>query len=153
MKKIIGISVLSLLAIALLNKLKNKKAALENFKIGNLELQINTARSKQAFWTKLFYKLKIEIVNDETESIDLLGLNLDIFFRNIKLANLNKKSSIKIEPNSSKVIEIESYIVSINIITSIVEYLADQKDIVFNVKGYLESNVGKLPVDIVKKVI
>lgn len=152
MKKIIGFSLLTVAALALINRVKNKKKALENFEIGSLEMSIDTNRSRAAFWTKLYYKLKIQIINPEQEDINLLGLNLNIIFRGNRIANLDKKSSIVVPAGGSKIIEIDSTILSINVITAIVDYLADNDTLEFNIKGYLESNLGRLPVDMLKKI-
>lgn len=136
----------------LINKLKNKKKALENFKIINIDLSIDFKKSKKNWFYKLFYTLKAEIQNNESEAINLKGLNIDLYINKIKVGQLIKTSNIFIPAKSSKIIQVDATILSINVINLILDFLKNNESIILTAKGYLTTNYGNIEVNKTKEI-
>lgn len=132
--------------------LKGKKEAYENLDIKPLDIAIDTARSKQAKWMKLYYKIKIRLTNPSNFAINVKSINLDFIVNDKRIGNLENETTINVPGNSNKTITLVSFIQSATIIETILLILADSSNIKLAIDGEVVTDLGTVTIDFQKNV-
>jgi LEA14-like dessication related protein len=125
----------------LYNFLNRKKAALENIGISNIDVAIDLPRTQNANYIKLFYKLKIRLVNTANASINIKSIDANFFLNGIEFANISQNINALIPAGASKEINITASINSGNIIASIIDIISENKAEI-EVQGSLMTDLG-----------
>lgn len=124
--------------------LKGKKEALENLKISPLDIAIDTQKSKATLWTKLYYNIKLKLINSSSFSINVKSIDLDFSVNGKILANIQRDQNITVPGKDDKVITLSSYIASATAIETILDILADSSKIKLAVTGEVVTDLGAI---------
>lgn len=130
-----------------------KKRALENLDIKIIDVAINTAKSKKTFYAQLFYNLKLKITNSESLAARIQDINIDVYINNKKASEINSDTPVIIPARTEgKIVTIEGVVNAGNLITLILEFLADRKPINIKAVGTVTTDLGTIVINYNKNV-
>jgi LEA14-like dessication related protein len=107
--------------------LTQKKAALENLKIQNIDIYIDKEKSAANFYLKLFYNIKLNLYNSENVKVNIKSIESKFYINGIKFGSLNTNVNTIIEAQSLKDITLGASVNSAEIITSILDIISEEK--------------------------
>lgn len=123
--------------------LNKKKAALENIVIRNIDVAIDLNKTQDAAYLKLFYNLKLMLLNTAKVSVNIKSLEAKFYLNGIEFSNINQNLNLYIPAASSKDVVINASINSINVITSIIDFISENKAELV-VRGSLLTDLGMI---------
>ena len=130
-----------------------KKRALENLDIKPIDVAINTAKSKKFFYSQLFYNIKLKITNSESLAARIQNIDIDVYINNKKASEINSNTPVIIPARTEdKIVNIEGVVMSANIITLILDFLADQQPINIKAIGTVTTDLGTIEINYSKNV-
>jgi len=133
--------------------LMGKKRALENLDIKPIDVAINTAKSKKFFYSQLFYNIKLKITNSESLAARIQNIDIDVYINNKKASEINSNTPAIIPARTEgKIVTIEGVVMSANIITLILDFLADQQPINIKAIGTVTTDLGTIEINYSKNV-
>ena len=132
--------------------LKGKKESLENLIIKPIDIAIDSKKSRQLFFQKLFYNIKLKITNPSGFAVKILSIDLDFIVNNEIIADIQQQSAIIIKPNETKVITIESSIATLGIIQQIISMITNKEGIDVAIKGDVQTDLGNINIAYAKKL-
>jgi LEA14-like dessication related protein len=133
--------------------LMGKKRALENLDIKPIDVAINTAKSRKFLFTQLFYNIKLKITNSESLAARIQNIDIDVYINNKKASEINSNTPVIIPARTEeKIVTIEGVVMSANIITLILEFLADQQPINIKAIGTVTTDLGTIEINYSKNV-
>ena len=121
--------------------LKNKKAALQNIEVKKIDVAIDLNETQKTGYLKLFYNLKILLYNSANVNVNIKGIEAKFFLNGIEFAELNSKLSTTIKPLKTNTLFLKSSILSVNIISSIIDIISEGKAKI-KVEGTLITDLG-----------
>jgi LEA14-like dessication related protein len=156
MKKLIPIGAV-VAAIYIISKyLTGRSTAMKNLSIAPVSISIDTAKSRAANWFQIFYKVKVNLINNEFQPVIVRGLDLDVKYKNKIVSKITRDADFTVAPRAQKIVELNTSLSSTNIITSIVDIFATfrdgEKTISFDIVGFIDTDLGSIPVNFTKKL-
>lgn len=152
MRNLTSLFLLAITGSAAYYFLKGKKESLENLIIKPIDIAIDSKKSRQLFFQKLFYNIKLKITNPSGFAVKILSIDLDFIVNNEIIAEIQKQSAIIIKPNETKVITIESSIATLGIIQQIISMITNKEGIDVAIKGDVQTDLGNINIAYAKKL-
>jgi len=157
MKKLIPIGAVVAAVYIISRYLTGRSKAMKNLTIAPVSISIDSEKSRNAFFTQLFYKVKINLINNENQPVIVRGLDLDVIYKNKIIGKITRDSDFTDNARAQKIVELNAAISSSNIITSIVEIFSQFRDgsdksLTFNIVGFIDIDLGAIPVNFTKKL-
>jgi hypothetical protein len=132
--------------------LKRKKDAASNLEVIPKDVKIDWKRSKEAFYTKIFYSIKLDLINNETADVNVKNINLNVIGNGSLLGNVINSTGFVVPQVSTKEVIISGSINSSGIISIIMDIIRDGLNISVSVKGYVQTDLGRVMVDSTKNI-
>jgi LEA14-like dessication related protein len=130
-----------------------KKRALENLDIKPIDVAINTAKSRKFFFAQLFYNIKLKITNSESLAARIQNIDIDVYINNKKASEINSNTPVIIPARTEgKIVTIEGVVMAGNLITLILDFLANQEPINIKVIGTVTTDLGTIEINYSKNV-
>jgi len=139
-------------AAALLYFLKQKRAAGENLRVEPLDIAIDTARSSSSFWTRIYYKVKLKLINTEAASVNVSAINLNVLVNNTPFGSINNTTGFVVNAGSERIINLDASFSSLGIIEAIRDLIADGLQFNVTVTGYVDTDLGRINVQFSKNI-
>lgn len=133
--------------------LKGKKESLENLIIKPLDIAINTKKSREWYFAKLFFNIKLKISNPSGYSVNIQEIDLDLLINNKALANIEKQTTTLLKPKESKNIILETSISTAGIITKIMDMIGGDKKINASIIGAVKTDLGTININYSKDLL
>ena len=152
MKKLLPIAAIGAGVFLVIRYLQGRKTAMENLKITPISIAIDSARST---FTQLFYRVRLNMINNEAAPIIVRQIDLDVFFRGDQIAKITKDDDFTINPRSQQIVEVIASISTIDIATSIIDLIKNRNagpSLSFNIRGFVVTDLGRIPVNFTKTV-
>lgn len=139
-------------AAALLYFLRQKRAAGENLRVEPVDIAIDSQRSASSFWTRIYYNVKLKLINAERASVNISGINLNVFVNNTPFGSINNTTGFIVNAGSERIVNLEASFSSLGVIEAIRDLIAD--GIRFNVvvSGYVDTDLGRIKVQFSKNI-
>jgi LEA14-like dessication related protein len=139
-------------AAALLYFLRQKRAAGENLRVEPVDIAIDSARSSQSFWTRIYYNVKLKLINTESASVNVSGINLNVLVNNTPFGSINNTTGFIVNAGSERIVNLEASFSSLGIIQAIRDLISE--GIKFNVvvSGYVDTDLGRIAVNFSKNI-
>lgn len=131
---------------------RNKKAAAENLRFEPVDIAIDSERSRASLFTRLYYKVKLRLINDEQGSIKVNTVLLNAFVNNKAFGTLTSSQNFTVPAQGSQVVQLDTSISTFGAAATIVEVLRNQQPLTINVQGYIETDLGRVTVNFSKVV-
>lgn len=139
-------------AAALLYFLKQKRAAGENLRVEPVDVAIDSARSSSSFWTRIYYNVKLKLINTESASVNVSGINLNVFVNNTPFGSINNSTGFIVSAGSEKIVNLEASFSSLGVIEAIRDLIADGLNFNVVISGYVDTDLGRIKVEFSKNI-
>lgn len=147
MKKLIPYISVAAIGYGLIYWLMNKKKAGTNLKFVPVDIGIDTKKIKRAFFTKIFFNIKLMLTNDEAASVNVKSIELVISVNGKVLGYINNQDGFVVDARNSKTINLETSISSLGLIGFIKDLVQDGFKFPVNVKGFINTDLGKIDIN------
>jgi hypothetical protein len=147
MKKYIPYITVAAIGYGVIYWLMNKKKAGQNLKFVPVDIGIDTKKIKRAFFTKIFFNIKLMLTNDEAASVNVKSIDLVISVNGKILGYINNQDGFVVEARNSKTINLETSISSLGLIGFIRDLIKDGFKFPVNVKGSINTDLGKIDIN------
>jgi len=139
-------------AAALLYFLRQKRAAGENLRVEPVDISIDSARSSSSFWTRIYYNVKLKLINTESASVNVSGINLNVLVNNTPFGTINNTTGFIVNAGSERIVNLEASFSSLGVIQAIRDLIADGLKFNVVVSGYVDTDLGRIAVNFSKNV-
>lgn len=139
-------------AAALLYFLRQKRAAGENLRVEPVDIAIDSARSSSSFWTRIYYNVKLKLINTESASVNVSGINLNVLVNNTPFGSINNTTGFIVNAGSERVVNLEASFSSLGVIQAIRDLIADGLKFNVVVSGYVDTDLGRIAVNFSKNI-
>jgi LEA14-like dessication related protein len=139
-------------AAALYYFLRMKRAAGENLRIEPVDVAIDTARSSQSFYTRIYYRVKLKLVNVEAASVNVAAINLNISVNGTPFGSINSTEKFIVAAGSEKIVNLDASFSSLGVIQAIRELITEGLNFKVDVVGYVDTDLGRINVAFSKNV-
>jgi hypothetical protein len=131
---------------ALVYFLRRKKAAAENIEVDPIDIAIDSQRSASAFWTRIYYRITLRLINNESANVNISSINLQISANGRALGSINNTTGFSVDGGSEKVINLDASLSSIGAIGLIRDLITEGLSIDFLVTGVVNTDLGAVNV-------
>lgn len=131
---------------------RNKKAAGENLRFEPVDIAIDSERSRAALWTRLYYKVKINLINDEPASVNVRGIVLNATTNGRPLGSLTSNQGFSVAAKSNQVVQLDTSISTLGAAATIVNVIRNREPLTVNVNGYVDTDLGRVLINFNKEV-
>lgn len=142
---------LGAVAIAALMLLRKKRAA-ENIQVTPLDIAIDTEKTSQVYWARIFYRVKLRLTNNEPAAVKVSAVNLNVAVNGIGLGSINNTSGFTVNANSTQDINIDASLSSVGAINIIKDILMNGMSLNILVTGYVTTDLGRVDVTFTKNL-
>lgn len=152
MKNILPIAAILGGGFFLINYFKRKARAGENLQFELLDIKIDTQRTLQSGLVKIFYTVKLNLINNENASIKIQNVQLDIKANNKLIGRLSQTINFTVPRESSKIIAFETSFFTVGIIGLVIDLVQNGLRANVNVAGFIQTDLGRVNVDFNKDI-
>jgi hypothetical protein len=131
--------------------LRRKKTAAENIQVDPIDIAIDSQRSASSFWTRIYYNIKLRLINNETASVNVSSVNLQIFANGNAIGSINNTTGFVVGAGTDKVINIDASLSSIGAIGLIRDLITEGISIDLLVSGVVNTDLGAVNVRFTKQ--
>lgn len=136
----------------LLYFLKNKAKAGANLKYEPVDVAIDLEKTKQSLFTKIYYNVKIKLINSENASINVKNVDLDVSVEGTNFGNLSKTEDFIVPAQSNKIIVFQASFSSLGALSLVKKIIQQGLTLNVSVTGYIDTDLGRIEVDYKKKI-
>lgn len=151
MKKILPLLGFGAVAFGIVTWLRKKAEAGENLKYEPVDVAIDLARTKASLYTKVFYNVKLRLVNDAPVSVNVKQVNLDVYYGDTKLGSVVNNTPFSVGGRSQKEIKLETSISTLSAISIIKDVILSGFNEPLIVQGFINTDLGKVDVKFTKE--
>jgi len=155
MKKLLPLGAIAAGIFILTRYLKGRKTAMENLRVVPVSIAIDSARSRDTFFSQLYYRVKLNLVNQEQQPVIVREIDLDVNYKGRQIGKIVRDADFIIPGRGQQVIEMDASISASDIITSIVDIarnIRNLSNIEFTVNGFVDTDLGRIPVNFKRKI-
>jgi LEA14-like dessication related protein len=124
--------------------LTGKKGALENLKIKPLIIAID---SKKSNFNNLVFNFKLQLINPSAYSVNINKIDLKLFVNNTNIADFEQATNINIPANTDTTSTLQIKTNNLQIITALLNALADGAYLQLNVIGFVQTDLGTININ------
>jgi hypothetical protein len=139
-------------AYAVVYYLRNKAAAGTNLQYLPLDVAIDSQRTAQAGYSRIYYRLKLRLINDEPASVNVRSINLNITVGGNLIGKINNTTGFEVEANSTKDIQLDASFQTVNIISLIQDLIINGFEDPINVAGFIQTDLGRINIQFSKSL-
>ena len=152
MKKILPLLAYGTGAFLLFNYFKRKAAAGENLKFELLKVSIDTQKTRQANFFKIFYDVTINMINSETADVVVKDVNLNVIINGKNLGNLEQTLDFTVPRQSEKKVTFKASFVTLGALSLVKDLILKGLNFNVNINGYIDTDLGRVTINFEKIV-
>jgi LEA14-like dessication related protein len=150
MKKYLPIITLSAAALGIIFYLKRKAAAGSNLRYEPVDVAIDLQKIKDSLFTRIYYKVKLNLINDESVSVNIRSINLNVFIGNRPFGSIVQTQPFSVPARSNQVITLNTSFRSLSAIALIIDIIQNGFTDPIIVNGYIQTDLGRVNIDFKK---
>lgn len=127
--------------------LRNKARAGQNLRFEPVDIAIDTARTRAAIFTRLFYTVKLRLVNDEPAAVVVNSVNLAATANGRPFGNLTSAERFTVPAKGSQVIALNTSIATLGAAGAILDYIRNRQPVGVTINGYVDTDLGRVTVE------
>jgi LEA14-like dessication related protein len=147
--KLLPIALISGLAYLYLNR---KVFAGKNLVVEPNDIAIDTEKTRQSLFTRIYYRVRLNLVNSESAAVVVRNVQLQASSDGTDLGTLTAAGSFTVPARSSKIVQLDAAVSSFGLISTILNIVRNGRAIQITVKGFVDTDLGRIPVEFVKSV-
>lgn len=132
--------------------LRNKAAAGSNLQYVPLDVAIDSKRTAEAGYSKIYYRIKLRLVNDEPASVNVRSINLNVTVAGNLIGKINNTTGFTVEANSNKTIQLDASFQTVNIVSLIQDLILNGFEDPINVTGFIQTDLGRIEIKFSKSL-
>ena len=152
MKNILPIAALLGGGLFIINYFKRKAAAGENLRFELLKITIDSVKTKQSLYFKVFYDITLNVINPENAAVNVKNINLDVIANGKNLGNLSQTLNLSIPQQSNKQIMLKASFQTLGALQLVKDIILEGINVNVNVNGYIDTDLGRVDVDFNKQI-
>lgn len=152
MKNLLKISAIGAAALLLLRIVTGRKKSARNLRAVPVDIAIDEPRSRNTGFSVLYFRVKFNLVNDEQAPVNVLGADLDIFYKGKTVGKIVKDQPFTVPGRKSQSVTFLSQISSVNIVESLLDIISTTGGLAITIDGFIDTQLGPLPVQFTKKI-
>lgn len=155
MKKFLPLGAIAAGIFILTRYLKGRKTAMENLRVVPVSISIDSARSRDTFFSQLYYRVKLNLINQEQQPVIVREIDLNVNYKGRQIGKIVRDADFIVPGRGQQVIEMDASISASDIITSIVELarnIRNLSNIEFTINGFVDTDLGRIPVNFKRKI-
>jgi LEA14-like dessication related protein/DNA-directed RNA polymerase subunit H (RpoH/RPB5) len=152
MKKYFPVIALGAAAVGIVYWLKRKALAGANLRYEPVDVAIDLQKTKQSLFTRIYYKVKLNLINNESVSVNVKSLSLNVFVGSIPFGSIVKNESFSIPAQSNEIIELNTSFSSFSALALIKDIILQGFQDPIVVKGFIQTDLGRINVDFTKNL-
>jgi hypothetical protein len=132
--------------------IRNKKAAGENLRFEPVDIQIDTPRSRASLFTRLYYKVKINLINNEQAAVNVRNVLLNATANGGPLGTLTSSQPFSVPAKGNQVVELQTSFNIFGAALIIKNILINRQPLTVNITGYVDTDLGRVNITFNKEV-
>lgn len=132
--------------------LRNKAEAGQNLQYEPVDVAIDSARSRAAYWARIFYTVKLRLVNNGRASVNVRDIDLMARVGNTPIGTITSNTPFSVPANSTKVIQLTASISTTGVVNVLYNIIEDGINIEMNINGTILTDLGSIDVQFNKQV-
>jgi LEA14-like dessication related protein len=132
--------------------LRNKKAAGENLRFEPVDIQIDSERSRRTLWTRLYYKVKINLVNPEQAAVNVRNVMLNATANGGPLGTLTSTQPFSVPAKGNQIIQLDTSFSIFGAASIIINIVRNREPLTVNITGYVDTDLGRVNIQFSKEV-
>jgi hypothetical protein len=129
--------------------LRRKAQAGANIQFIPLDIAIDSRRSGLF---RIYYSIKLRLINNETANVNIRGINLKAFIDNKFVGDIVNTASFNVPAKGTTDIKLDTSISTGNIARLIFQAITDGINFSMNVNGFIDTDLGRVNVNFTKQV-
>jgi len=147
MKKYFPVIGFAAAAYGIIYWLRKKASAGSNLRYEPVDVAIDLQKIKASLFTRIYYKVKLNLINDESVSVNIKSVNLNVAIGDRPFGTIVKNESFSIPGRSSQTITLETSFSSFSAIALIKDIILEGFQDPIIVTGYISTDLGRVNVD------
>ena len=131
---------------------RNKKAAGENLKFEPVDIAIDSERSRASLWTRLYYNVKINLINAEPANVNVKNVSLNATANGRPLGTLTSSQPFNVPAKGNQIIALQTSISTLGAAATIINIIRNREPLNVNVNGYIDTDLGRVLINFDKAV-
>lgn len=155
MKKFLPLGAIAAGIFILTRYLTGRKTAMENLRVVPVSISIDSARSRDTFFSQLYYRVKLNLINQEQQPVIVREIDLNVNYKGRQIGKIVRDADFIVPGRGQQVVEMDASISASDIITSIVDLarnIRNLSNIEFTVNGFVDTDLGRIPVNFKRKI-
>lgn len=152
MKNLLKIGAIGAAALLLLRIVTGRKKSAQNLRAVPVDIAIDGPRSRNTAYSVLYFRVKFNLINDEQLPVNVLGADLDIFYKGKTVGKIVKDQPFTVPGRQSQSVTFLAQISSVNIVESLLDIISTTGGLVITIDGFIDTQLGPLPVQFTKKI-
>jgi len=155
MKKLLPLGAIAAGIFILTRYLTGRKTAMENLRVVPQSIAIDSAKSRNTAFSQLFYRVKLNLINNEQQPVIVRRIDLNVFYKNGQIGKITRDADFIVPGRGQQLIEMDATISASDIILSIVDLaqnIRNLSNIEFTINGFVDTDLGRIPVNFKRKV-
>lgn len=129
--------------------LRRKAAAGANLQFIPLDIAIDSRRSGLF---RIYYSVKLRLINNETANVNIRGINLKAFIDNKFVGDIVNSASFNVPAKGTTDIKLDTSISTGSIARLIFQAITDGINFSMNVNGFIDTDLGRVKINFTKQV-
>lgn len=129
--------------------LRRKAQAGANLQFIPLDIAIDSQRSG---FFRIYYSVKIRLINNETASVNIKGINLKAFIDNKFVGDIVNNASFNVPAKGTTDIKLDTSISTGSIARLIFDAITQGINFSMNINGFVDTDLGRVNVNFTKQV-
>lgn len=125
---------------------RRAKSAAENLQVTPKDIAIDSARTRAAFFTRIFYTVRLNIANPERVPIPVRQAFFKVFLQDAEVSRIESNTPFTIPANGNRDIAFNATINSAAVIGMLRQFIDEGLKANMYIEGYIDTPVGRIPV-------
>lgn len=125
---------------------RRAKSAAENLQVTPKDIAIDSARTRAAFFTRIFYTVRLNIANPERVPIPVRQAFFKVFLQDAEVSRIESNTPFTIPANGNRDIAFNATINSAAVIGMLRQFIDEGLKANMYIEGWIDTPVGRIPV-------
>lgn len=135
--------------------LRRKKSAGTNLRYEPIDIAIDSQRSAASLFSRIYYNLKLRLINNESANVNIRAINLQAFLKVAdrqprKIGDIVNNAGFQVPAKGQREIKLDTSISTGGVIQIIKDLLIEGINFEINVNGFVDTDLGRLNINFTK---